>query len=173
MALLKAFALFAMATLTAAFSAHAETWRISALDWPPYSSPQEKGGGSAVAVLRASLAEIGVTLEIDYMSFPRAKALAKSGQYIGYFPAWPEEIIEGFKGSRPIMMSQVGVVHRQDSSVSWRNTHDLFENYPTRLGMSGALSTRLKFKKRSNTTPPRRRAWTLNKILFVCLQPAG
>ncbi|MGV2976006.1 substrate-binding periplasmic protein [Roseibium alexandrii] len=130
MAFIKAFALFAMATLSAAVSAHAETWRISALDWPPYSSPQEKDGGNAVAALRASLAKIGVTLEIDYMSFPRAKALAKSGRYIGYFPAWPEEIIEGFKGSRPIMMSQVGVVHRQDSSVSWRNTHDLFENYP-------------------------------------------
>ena len=129
MAPIRTLALIGLAVLYATVSAKAETWRISALEWPPYSSPQEKDGGSAVSALRASLAQIGVTLEIDYMSFPRAKALAKSGQYIGYFPAWPEEIIEGFKGSRPVMMSQVGVFHRENTIVTWHNTHDLFENY--------------------------------------------
>jgi len=107
----------------------AETWRVSALDWPPYASPRLPEDGLAVTALRKALSKIGVTLEVDYMPFPRAQALARSGLYIGYFPAWPEEVLEGFTGSGPVMMSQVGLVERRGTLLDWHHTHDLFEKY--------------------------------------------
>lgn len=129
MARFAAIVCFLLAVVVFASKVKAETWRLTALHWPPYSSPALKGGGSAIAALRKALDKIGITLKVDYMSFPRAQALAETNDYVGYFPAWPEEIRKGFSGSRPIFMSQIGVVHRAGTPVIWKDAADLFLNH--------------------------------------------
>ncbi|WP_420415477.1 substrate-binding periplasmic protein [Roseibium sp.] len=106
-----------------------ETWRVAALEWPPYASPDLPGGGIAVAELRKVLESGGIELQIEYMPWPRAQALARSGSYVGYFPAWPEEVRAGFLGSDPLVMSYVGVVQMKETPVSWGSLEDLFKKY--------------------------------------------
>ncbi|WP_420415478.1 substrate-binding periplasmic protein [Roseibium sp.] len=109
-------------------SAGAEVWRIASGSWPPYSSPNIENGGIAVAALRRSLKIIGVQLDIAYMPWPRAKLLAKRPEFDGYFPAWPEEVEEGFAASKPVAMSQIGVIRNQNP-LEWSSASNLFNRY--------------------------------------------
>lgn len=108
--------------------AKSEVWRVAALEWPPYASPSLPDGGIAIAALRETLAKADIELKVEYMPWTRAQALARTGAYAGYFPAWPEEVRAGFKGSLPLVMSKVGIVQRKGRPVSWTDVADLFEN---------------------------------------------
>lgn len=110
-------------------AAKADTWRVAALEWPPYASPDLPEGGTAVAALRRILETGGIELQVEYMPWPRAQALARSGSYVGYFPAWPEEVKTGFLGSKPLIQSYVGVVQMKQTPVSWTSLNDLFKKY--------------------------------------------
>ncbi len=115
------------ALFIAVLPAQSETWRIAALEWPPYASPDIPDGGIAVAALRKTLAKADIELQVEYMPWTRAQALARTGAYAGYFPAWPEEVQIGFKGSLPLVMSKVGVVQRKDKPINWTDVSNLFE----------------------------------------------
>ncbi|GAA0781027.1 transporter substrate-binding domain-containing protein [Roseibium denhamense] len=110
-------------------NALSETWRIASLVWPPYAGPMLDEDGIAVAVLRSSLARINVELEIDYMAWPRAKALTAQNDYLAFFPAWPEEILEGYISSKPVEMSQIGVVFTAGQPVRWNSLQEVFDKY--------------------------------------------
>ena len=119
---------FSMLMLTSS-TLIAETWRIAALEWPPYASPDLPNDGIAVQVLRDILQTVDIDLHVEYMPWPRAQALARTGAYVGYFPAWPEEIKPGFIASEPIVTSVVGVIQRKEAPIDLGPIDTVFEDY--------------------------------------------
>ena len=107
----------------------ADTWRVTSLDWQPYSGSDIDGGGNSVEKLREVLAQGGIELRIEFYPWARAQKLASTEEYIGYFPAWPEEVYKGFVGSDPVDYSYVGVLTSLGSGVEWSGLEGLFQNH--------------------------------------------
>ncbi|MEP3047812.1 MAG: hypothetical protein ABJL55_18725 [Roseibium sp.] len=110
-------------------SAFGETWRIASLEWPPYSGSKLAGSGTAVEALRSILKDQQITLVVDFMPWPRAKTVAATEDYVGYFPAWPEEVLSGFEPSLPITTSQIGIIQHKNKQIAWTDLRDLFDNH--------------------------------------------
>ncbi len=106
-----------------------ETWRITSLEWPPYSGEQLEGGGTAVQELRDLLAQKNIELAVDFVPWARAQEYAASEKYIGYFPAWPEEVQKGFVASKNVQFSVVGLLYHGNQAPEWGSMVDLFERY--------------------------------------------
>lgn len=106
----------------------AETWRFASLEWQPYSGKLLPGGGSSIYLLRQTLASIGVELDVEFLPWERAQRYTKKfpQKYVGYFPAWPSEVDDGYIGASdnmdlvPILTSPIGVASL-DGRLSWQN----------------------------------------------------
>lgn len=107
--------------------ARAETWRIASLEWPPYAGADLEGGGTAIQDLRKLLIRAGIDLEVDFMPWPRAKTLAGTAAYIGYYPAWPEEVQDNFAFSNAVSMSAIGIIWNRDDTPDWTSLAHLFD----------------------------------------------
>lgn len=77
-------------------SGEQQTWTITSLEWPPYASKNMSNGGDAIAQLRSLLKKNNITLKVEYYPKLEAQRIARSANYLGYFPAWPSEEGEGF-----------------------------------------------------------------------------
>ncbi|ACS79299.1 substrate-binding periplasmic protein [Maridesulfovibrio salexigens] len=88
----------------------AEKWRITSLDWEPYSGKKLPDQGKSIAKLKQVLQSHGIKLEVEFLPWARAKAMAAQPGYIGYFPAWPEEVNEGFIASPAVDWSEIAVM---------------------------------------------------------------
>ncbi|MEP1930410.1 MAG: hypothetical protein ABJJ37_03945 [Roseibium sp.] len=115
--------------LFGATSSTSEAWKIASLEWPPYSGSKLDRNGTAIDELRSALKQLDIELEVDFMPWTRAKAVASSEEYVGYFPAWPEEVVSGFEPTRPISLSEVGIVQRAGVDIVWSDLLDLFNSY--------------------------------------------
>jgi polar amino acid transport system substrate-binding protein len=60
--------------------------------------------------LRKKLEGAGVRLEVEFLPWARSKKVAQGDGYVGYCPAWPEEVDPGFFASVPIGYSEVAVI---------------------------------------------------------------
>jgi len=87
-----------------------QTWTITSLEWPPYASKNMPNGGDAIAQLRSLLKKNNIKLKIEYHPWLEAQRLARNANYVGYFPAWPSEVNEGFVSSKKIATSELSVV---------------------------------------------------------------
>ena len=114
----------------------AETWRIASIEWPPYAGSTLKDGGIAIRDLQLLLKRVDVDLVVDYMPWTRALTVARSAAYVGYFPAWPEEVQTGFAPSQAISQSVVGAVMLAGASHDWASLEDLFDRH--RVGFVGS-----------------------------------
>jgi len=114
---------FAFANLAMADS----VWRITSLDWPPYSDSSADLQGNSIHKLRALLKEEGIELVVEFFPWARAQEVAKQEGYVGYFPAWPEEVSDGFSASLPVDWSEIGVL-TADSNLTWISLEALFNN---------------------------------------------
>lgn len=106
-----------------------ETWKIASLNWEPYSGAALANQGSAIEALRTLLRKEGVLLCVEFYPWARAQARARSKAYIGYFPAWPEEVKAGFVPSPPVEWSEVGVLTHGSRRLSFESMDDLFRKY--------------------------------------------
>ncbi len=106
-----------------------ETWKITSLDWQPYSGSDMSTQGNSIQRLRELLKQEGITLLVDFFPWLRSKHNAKKEEYIGYFPAWPEEVDEGFIASSPVDWSEVGILKKEGSDVIFNNIDELFKKY--------------------------------------------
>ncbi len=107
----------------------AETWKITSLDWQPYSGSDMKNKGTSVLKLRNILKKGGINLIVEFYPWKRAQFLAKQKGYVGYFPAWPEEVSAGFTGSKPVDWSYLGALTYKGSGVQWKSIDYIFQNY--------------------------------------------
>ncbi len=110
-------------------STYAETWRIASPEWPPYAGAGLPDNGRAIEKLRTLLERDGITLEVDFMPWSRAKAVAASSQYIGYFPAWPIEVDDLFVVTDPVDFSRLAIIKRVETTLSTPCIDRLFEEY--------------------------------------------
>ncbi|HBN88134.1 transporter substrate-binding domain-containing protein [Rheinheimera aquimaris] len=123
--------LFPLLLLTSLISSAQEpnSWKIASLEWPPYASAEMDNGGTAIAELRKLLQASGIKLEVDYLPWEQAQQLAESGDYLGYFPAWPSEVNAGFVASQPITHSQLAVVALVNNDLALTNTAKMLAQY--------------------------------------------
>jgi polar amino acid transport system substrate-binding protein len=105
----------------------AETWRITSLDWQPYSGSDLEDQGRSIAKLRNILARNNIELIVEFYPWKRAQKLADTRGYVGYFPAWPEEVTKGFLPSLPVDWSTVGVMTYTESSLAWESIDRLYQ----------------------------------------------
>lgn len=111
----------AFATLSSA-SEH----KVLSLDWPPYVGESLPHGGVLIEVLDAALAERGDALSVEFLPWARSQKQAKEdSSVLGYYPAWPSEVQEGFFASPVIYSSPVGFVQRSANPITWNSLEDL------------------------------------------------
>ncbi|MCG8617275.1 MAG: ABC transporter substrate-binding protein [Desulfobacterales bacterium] len=122
-------AVLTLLTLLVTGPVAAETWKLTSLNWQPYSGAEMASQGNSIQKLRMLLEEAGITLVVEFYPWKRAQYLAGKPDYVGYFPAWPEEVTEGFIASPPVDWSVLGYVVRDDTDVKFDTVEDLFENY--------------------------------------------
>ncbi|MFY8274114.1 hypothetical protein AAEU32_08310 [Pseudoalteromonas sp. SSDWG2] len=104
-------------------------WKIASLEWPPYASAKMANGGDAIAALRTKLEQQGITLDVDYLPWDQAQIRAAQGDYIGYYPAWPSEVKEGFSASEPLGSSSLGLLTHKDKHLNYQSLVSIFEQY--------------------------------------------
>ncbi len=105
-----------------------EIWRITSLDWQPYSDSKAMSQGNAIQKLRLLLKEEGIELVVEFYPWARAQEIARQSGYVGYFPAWPEEVGEGFISSLPVSWSEIGVLTYVGSGLEWEGLDELFQS---------------------------------------------
>lgn len=103
----------------------AEKWKITSLEWPPYTGKNLPEGGAAIAVLRSALKTQDIELIVEFYPWSRAKETAKNITYAGFYPAWPEEVTRGFIPSITLFYSPVGFVERKKHPLVWNTLTDL------------------------------------------------
>lgn len=103
----------------------AETWKIATLEWPPYVCSRCYKNGAAAHALREELSKQGITIEFVFYPWVQAQKRGGSKTFVGFFPAWQEEIPEGFMGSIPLFESPVVIVERKDRAIKWSKLADL------------------------------------------------
>ena len=107
----------------------AETWRIASLDWEPYCGSHIENHGILVEKLQDLLKNEDIKLKINFYPWDKSKKLAETKSYIGYFPAWPEEVKEGFISSPQIGVSYIGIMTYKNSKVEFKELRSLFKKY--------------------------------------------
>jgi polar amino acid transport system substrate-binding protein len=103
----------------------AEKVKITSLDWPPFSGKNLAEGGAGVEVIREALRTQGIEIEVEFVPWSRAILEAKDPKFVGYYPAWPEDVIEGFSASGAIFKSPVGFAEQVAKPLTWEKLDDL------------------------------------------------
>jgi polar amino acid transport system substrate-binding protein len=132
--------------------AHAETWKIITLDWPPYTDEHLADKGVGAKALSEALKTVGVEVEFIFMPWARGAYEVKKEQYVGIFPSWTEYIFVGAKLSPPIFQSPIGFAYHRLTPHPWKTVREFKGlsmgivqdyNYPgelVRLGEKGVYS---------------------------------
>jgi polar amino acid transport system substrate-binding protein len=107
----------------------AETWKLTSLNWQPYAGAEMASQGNSIQKLRMLLEENGITLVVEFYPWKRAQHLAGKPGYVGYFPAWPEEVGKGFTASPAVDTSVIGYIKRKGENVVFGSVDELFKNY--------------------------------------------
>jgi len=84
--------------------------------------------GNSIQKLRALLKTKGIDLVVEFYPWARAQEVARQEGYVGYFPAWPEEVSEGFTASSPVDWSEIGVLTCMHSGLKWTSLEALFDD---------------------------------------------
>jgi len=106
-----------------------ETWKITSLNWEPYSGDTLTSQGNSIQKFREVLRKKGIRLLVEFYPWLRAQKKAKTKEFIGYFPAWPEEVAEGFIASPPVDWSEVGLMKNSALDITFSSIDDLVKKY--------------------------------------------
>ena len=114
-----------LALITALPTMAAEKWKVTSLDWQPFTGKALPEGGAGIAVLRAALKAEGIELVVEFYPWTRAIETAKDPSYAGFYPSWPEDVGEGFIKSPVLFKSAVGFVEPKAKPLVWTTLDDL------------------------------------------------
>ena len=107
--------------------AHAgDVWKITSLEWGIYSGQDMSNQGRSIHILRELLKEADIELIVEFYPWARSKRIAKRPDYVGYYPAWSEEVEDGFFASAPLDCSDLAAITYEDSGIVWRGLDALF-----------------------------------------------
>ena len=113
------------------------------MDWQPYSGSDMKNQGTTIDELRQKLKHEGIDLEVEFLPWTRAKRTAKDDAYVGYCPAWPEEVDEGFEASPPIAYSYLAIIAK-DPAAFHENFETMFQKEKVGLVLTYVYPVRIK-----------------------------
>ncbi len=105
--------------------AKAESWKIATLEWPPYMCSQCYKNGAAAEALREALAKEGIAVEFVFTPWVQAQKNGAKRSFVGYFPAWKEEVLPGFQASSTLFNSPVVFMERKSKPLKWNSLKDL------------------------------------------------
>lgn len=99
---------------------------ISSGEWPPFFSNHLPGGGLGNRIVTEAFAEVGVTVDFDYLPWKRAYESADRGPAQGS-SGWLKlpERERRFLFSDPIFHSARVFFHRKDSHFHWETPEDM------------------------------------------------
>lgn len=92
--------------------------KLTSLDWPPYTGADLPEQGEVTLLLRTLFRELGYQLQVDFLPWPAAVAMARDGKagHQGYFPEYllsdPDYLL-----SAAIGYSELGLVERRDNPL--------------------------------------------------------
>lgn len=110
-----------------------ETWFVTSLNWQPYSGAEMINEGNSVQKLKAKLRKHNIETLFEFYPWSRAQMQARQPGYLGYFPAWPEEVKEGFIASATIDWSEIGVMAMRKKDIQFSDINELFRKYSVGL----------------------------------------
>lgn len=106
----------------------AEEFSFTTLEWHPFSGTMPEQGSMA-AVLRAAYAGSNDSIRVTVMPWKRAVAAAMQddGPHVGFFTASPMECEQagGVLSATPIGQFRLGLAHRRDNPLNWKEANDL------------------------------------------------
>lgn len=112
-------------SLLFAQTGRAERWVIATLDWPPYICSSCPQNGAAAQALRGLLSPKGITVEFVFFPWIQAQKNGGKPHYVGYYPAWKEEVLPEFQSSKELFSSPVVFLQRKNNPLKWRELKDL------------------------------------------------
>jgi len=81
--------------------------------------------GAGAKVLRTALKAIDVEVEFVFLTWSRAVKEGAHQKYVGYYPAWPEDVFAGFKASDVAFKSPLGFIEPKGRPLRWEKLSDL------------------------------------------------
>ena len=104
----------------------AEKWKITTLEWPPFTCQKCPEGGAGIKALKEALKSEGIEVEFTFYPWTRAIKEAASKEFVGYYPAWPEDVVDGFSPSEIVFKSPIGFVENIEKPLkNWNSLVDL------------------------------------------------
>lgn len=110
-----------------ALQASAADYKLSTLEWAPYTGAALPGQGVVSATIVEALKASGQRVEVQFFPWSRAVRLVDSDSaYVGFFPAYySRERAARYLYSDPVGHSQVVFLERTDKPVKWTSYDDL------------------------------------------------
>lgn len=103
---------------------------FTSLEWQPYADSKAQHQGESIEKLRKLLEKEGVELKVEFFPWKRAQELARRDtKYVGYYPAWPEEVSEEFVASEAVDWSQIDAIARHDTEINYSSLEALFKEH--------------------------------------------
>lgn len=114
-----------LTAMTVSVGAQAADYKMTSLDWPPYTSDKLPAMGASAAVVAEAMKAAGMGVRIEFHQWTRAVTLAKSDDaYVAYFPEYhSKDNANEFLYSDPIGTGPLVFVERKDSPLTW-TTYD-------------------------------------------------
>lgn len=105
----------------------AADYKMSTLEWAPYTGAALPGQGFVSATIADALKATGYSVEMQFFPWSRAVRLVDSdASYIGFFPAYySRERASRYLFSEPVGRSTMVFLERTDTPVKWANYDDL------------------------------------------------
>lgn len=108
-----------------------ETWKIASLTWQPYSGSELAQQGSSIKKLTELLKKADIRLIVEFYPWKRAKYLVQTDpEYLGIFPAWPEDVFPNALISPAIEWSEIAILKLPQQTLNFDSIDDLFKKYP-------------------------------------------
>lgn len=116
-----------LTSMTVSMAAHAADYKMTSLDWPPYTGEKLPAMGASAAVVTEAMKAAGMGVKIEFHQWTRAVTLAKSDEaYVAYFPEYhSKENANEFLYSDPIGTGPLVFVERKDGPVTWTSYDSL------------------------------------------------
>lgn len=129
LAIKRLFALLAVwsLSLVVGAGAWAADYKITSLEWPPYTGEKLPAMGASAAVVAEAMKAAGNGVKIEFHQWTRAVNLAKSDDgYVAYFPEYySKENAAEFLYSDPIGVGPLVFVERKAAPVTWTSYDSL------------------------------------------------
>ena len=102
-------------------SAVAADYKLTSLDWPPYTNEKLPAQGASAAVVSEAFKAGGDAARIEFYPWSRAVHMAKTDKaYVAYFPEYySKENAASFLYSDTIGVGPLVFIERKDAPVKW------------------------------------------------------